>query len=646
MAHSPLVKFIVSCIGISSISGQITSTTSSTTSPSSSTNKDIYCDFDDELIVIQCNVHVPISTPFFRLQVTPGGVSEWYYHTSGWFNVQLRGPQDDVLIIQALFWDVPTKSQHQSESQDQAIVFVTRFKNTSSAPQTTQIACRDDPDLIPDSLLVNGEKMTCQGESLNYCYTFGYEAILISCPLSCRSCVTSTTSSTTSLSTSTSSSSTSSRVTSTKTSHTSATDNYDCGCHPRKPCRDDATSQCFDYMNSQYRLCHPDHSSCAQRVMFVCLAYSPERNGLFFGTGSKCTEFDARQGNPNRLVQDIGTFAAYTQPSHTRKLWCLKTAQTVSHTSFFAPATTRSCQTSFPQDFGTSMFELYLPEKNEFTATILPLICVWNDENKHTELKFGIGRECNGSLYDASSGFSLATAFVAEPCLPGFTLGSSIGLANLEVWSCIDIQECDIRELNTCSVHSTCTNTKGSFLCSCNHGFKGDGINCQDIQECLQTHTCEKDYICHESPGSFYCECREGYFERNVTTGHSKCIAHCKLYGCTSSTEFNHVHGENAYCSDTIDGSFCTCLEGYTAEKTDGLCVDVNECEVLSFCHSRAECVNTNGSFTCECVKDWKGNGTECRPTCSLDPELCDSNAVCDLSLGCSCNPGTRVFVA
>ncbi|XP_058208704.1 wall-associated receptor kinase 2-like [Rhododendron vialii] len=40
---------------------------------------------------------------------------------------------------------------------------------------------------------------------------------------------------------------------------------------------------------------------------------------------------------------------------------------------------------------------------------------------------------------------------------------------------CTDIDECIDPDLNDCDEHATCTNTPGSFTCSCNHHFFGDG---------------------------------------------------------------------------------------------------------------------------------------------------------------------------
>ena len=40
-----------------------------------------------------------------------------------------------------------------------------------------------------------------------------------------------------------------------------------------------------------------------------------------------------------------------------------------------------------------------------------------------------------------------------------------------------DINECDNDDDN-CSENANCTNTEGSFTCSCNPGYTGDGVNC------------------------------------------------------------------------------------------------------------------------------------------------------------------------
>ena len=44
--------------------------------------------------------------------------------------------------------------------------------------------------------------------------------------------------------------------------------------------------------------------------------------------------------------------------------------------------------------------------------------------------------------------------------------------------TCSDIDECSNDTLNNCHDNATCTDTVGSFECSCEEGFTGDGVNC------------------------------------------------------------------------------------------------------------------------------------------------------------------------
>ena len=46
-----------------------------------------------------------------------------------------------------------------------------------------------------------------------------------------------------------------------------------------------------------------------------------------------------------------------------------------------------------------------------------------------------------------------------------------------EFHSFTDINECN-ENTHTCDENAQCTNTEGSFTCTCNEGFTGDGQTC------------------------------------------------------------------------------------------------------------------------------------------------------------------------
>ena len=50
---------------------------------------------------------------------------------------------------------------------------------------------------------------------------------------------------------------------------------------------------------------------------------------------------------------------------------------------------------------------------------------------------------------------------------------------------------------NDCDANADCTNTVGSFECACKDGFSGDGVQCDDINECdLEIDNCHDLATC------------------------------------------------------------------------------------------------------------------------------------------------------
>ncbi|XP_078352373.1 polycystin family receptor for egg jelly-like [Oculina patagonica] len=109
---------------------------------------------------------------------------------------------------------------------------------------------------------------------------------------------------------------------------------------------------------------------------------------------------------------------------------------------------------------------------------------------------------------------------------------------------------------------------------------------------------------------------------------------------------------ELAICLNTEGSYTCQCRPGYTGDGTN--CSDVNECISGDHnCHDLGVCTNNHGSFTCHCQRGYTGNGTWCAacPAFSIcvqtSPTSCDcwckfsfhgnpEMAPCDDSMGFS----------
>ena len=94
-----------------------------------------------------------------------------------------------------------------------------------------------------------------------------------------------------------------------------------------------------------------------------------------------------------------------------------------------------------------------------------------------------------------------------------------------------DFDECG-NQTDSCSNLATCTNTIGAYTCSCNIGYIDDGFDCEgklnsflhhiivlivisnfvDFDECgNHTDSCSSVATCENTVGSYNCSCNIGY---------------------------------------------------------------------------------------------------------------------------------------
>uniref|UniRef100_A0A8C7MB34 Adhesion G protein-coupled receptor L4 n=1 Tax=Oncorhynchus kisutch TaxID=8019 RepID=A0A8C7MB34_ONCKI len=88
-----------------------------------------------------------------------------------------------------------------------------------------------------------------------------------------------------------------------------------------------------------------------------------------------------------------------------------------------------------------------------------------------------------------------------------------------------DDNECQ-NVTNICGNNSNCTNTEGSYYCTCASGYTSTGLNhfqpndgteCTDIDECKNDQICGPFSHCTNTNGSFSCTCQRDYISTSGT---------------------------------------------------------------------------------------------------------------------------------
>jgi len=148
-----------------------------------------------------------------------------------------------------------------------------------------------------------------------------------------------------------------------------------------------------------------------------------------------------------------------------------------------------------------------------------------------------------------------------------------------------------------------------SYICACHLGYKlkADKHNCTDIDECNSVdpnhqNTCEQ--VCYNQPGSYYCGCGEGFqLSDNARS-------------CEDLIECPQHEDECSYrCRDTLGGWECYCEEGFKPDEIiSGDCKDIDECSENLAPAVCLSCTNYPGGYDCQCPEgyDTSDYGTNC----------------------------------
>ncbi|XP_028851317.1 thrombospondin-4a [Denticeps clupeoides] len=178
----------------------------------------------------------------------------------------------------------------------------------------------------------------------------------------------------------------------------------------------------------------------------------------------------------------------------------------------------------------------------------------------------------------------------------------------------------------TCFQGGRCVQTASGPECSpCPEGYTGDGVNCDDVDEC-KFRPCFPGVRCINTSPGFRCEsCPRGY-RGPVVQGVGAVYAQTHKQVCEDIDEClvfdNGGCKPNSHCHNTMGSFRCgECRAGFTGDQQRGchgdrLCGNGEP----NPCDANADCVvERDGSISCQCKVGWAGNGYSCGRDTDID---------------------------
>ncbi|XP_052241381.1 uncharacterized protein LOC127851584 [Dreissena polymorpha] len=240
--------------------------------------------------------------------------------------------------------------------------------------------------------------------------------------------------------------------------------------------------------------------------------------------------------------------------------------------------------------------------------------------------------ECNEATHNCTQ--------ICDNTIGGFLCKCLSGYAfDVSDWTCLqdDSDPCAASTID-CSQTSGCTlSRENKTTCFCDAGFmlNETSLKCQDVDECSQ-NICAQD--CTNTIGSFQCSCIAGYqLEDRVSC--KPCVLPYWGVNCEHTCDCS---GRGAERCDPVRG--CMCSQGWTGRSCDD---DVDECKNhMGVCNdARKSCINNMGSFRCDCLPGYNEDvDGKCQDIeeCT-DPQLNECSQTClnaEGSYTCGCGPG------
>lgn len=169
----------------------------------------------------------------------------------------------------------------------------------------------------------------------------------------------------------------------------------------------------------------------------------------------------------------------------------------------------------------------------------------------------------------------------------------------------------DDNDLHQAVVVTLTNGLESMYECKCREGFVGDGKRqCKDFNECADErhNVCDSDTMrCANTIGSYECRCKKGFRPSSYDSDRA----------INDLQQQQHIDTGEAGVAGASNGQ-------PQRQRQRQKCVDVNECAdgKLNRCHSHAKCINTIGSYKCQCKRGYLGNGFECHKWFSSEPNV------------------------
>ncbi|KAJ8249720.1 hypothetical protein COCON_G00229360 [Conger conger] len=178
-----------------------------------------------------------------------------------------------------------------------------------------------------------------------------------------------------------------------------------------------------------------------------------------------------------------------------------------------------------------------------------------------------------------------------------------------------DADECS-EATDDCHIDALCQNTPKSFKCICKPGYKGDGKQCEDMDECDNDYNGGCVHECINIPGNYRCTCYDGFM-----------LAH-DGHNCLDVDEcLDNNGGCQQVCVNTMGSYECLCTESFFLSDNQHTCIHRSD--------DGMNCMNKEHGCAHICRETPKGGvACECRPGFELAKNQRDCTLTCNYGNG------------